>query len=44
MYAIPEITIQKLADEVGISVAATNKQIKQLTQKGYIQRTEKDGT
>jgi len=44
MYAIPDITIQKLSDEVGINVTATNKQIKQLTQKGYIQRTEKDGT
>lgn len=44
MYAIPDITIQKLSDEVGINVAAINKQLKQLTTKGFIQRVEKDGT
>jgi predicted HTH transcriptional regulator len=44
MSAVPDITIQKLSDEVGINVAAVNKQLKQLTTKGYIQRVEKDGT
>lgn len=44
MYAIPDITIQKLSDKVGINVAAVNKQLKQLTTKGYIQRVEKNGT
>lgn len=44
MYTVPDITIQRLSDEVNISIAATNKQIKQLIQKGYIQRTEKDRT
>jgi Fic family protein len=44
MSAAPDITIQKLSDEVGINVAAVNKQLKQLTTKGYVQRVEKDGT
>lgn len=44
MSAVPDITIQKLSDEVGINVAAINKQLKQLTTKGFIQRVEKDGT
>ena len=44
MYAVPDITIQKLSDEVGINVAAINKQLKQLSTKGFIQRVEKDGT
>ena len=44
MYAHPDITIARLSEEVGINVAAINKQIKQLITKGYIQRVEKDGT
>lgn len=44
MSAAPDITIQKLSNEVGINVAAVNKQLKQLITKGYIQRVEKDGT
>ncbi|MDE6012995.1 MAG: winged helix-turn-helix domain-containing protein [Prevotella sp.] len=44
MSAVPDITTQKLSEEVGINVAAVNKQLKQLTTKGYIQRTEKGGT
>ncbi len=44
IYASPEITISELSDEIGISVAAINKQLKQLTVKGYIQRAEKDGS
>lgn len=38
------VSSQKLSEEVGINIAAVNKQLKQLTTKGYIQRTEKDGT
>ena len=36
--------MRQLSAEVGINVAAVNKQLKQLTAKGYIQRVEKDGT
>lgn len=39
IYEHPDITIAGLAGQVGINVAAINKQIKQLTNKGYIQRT-----
>ncbi|MDO4930380.1 MAG: winged helix-turn-helix domain-containing protein, partial [Bacteroidales bacterium] len=41
MYASPDITIASLSEQVGINVAAVNKQIKQLVTKGYIQRSEK---
>lgn len=44
MYATPDITTQRLSDEIGINIAAVNKHIKQLTSKGYIQRTDKDRT
>lgn len=44
MLAMPDVTIQKLSEEVGINTAAVNKHIKQLTQKGFVERTEKDGT
>lgn len=44
MYSTPDITISRLSEEVGISVAAVNKQLKQLTSNGYIQRVEKDST
>ncbi len=44
MCATPDITIRRLSEEVGINTAAVNKHIKQLTSKGYIQRTENDGT
>lgn len=44
MFAFPDITIRELSEEVGISIAAVNKQLKLLTIKGYIQRVEKDGT
>ncbi|MCI7661621.1 MAG: winged helix-turn-helix domain-containing protein [Bacteroidales bacterium] len=43
MYEFPDITIPRLSKEVGISMNAVNKQIKQLTEKGYIQRTERNG-
>lgn len=44
MYTEPSITIPALAEGLGISVAAVNKQLRTLTQKGYITRTEKDGS
>lgn len=40
----PDITIEGLAGEAGISVAAVNKQLRQLLKKGYIQRSESDGS
>lgn len=40
----PSITITSLATELGISVAAVNKQLRTLSKKGYIARTEKDGS
>ena len=43
MHAAPDITAPQLSQEVGINIAAVNKHLKQLTDKGYIQRGEKDG-
>jgi len=40
----PDITIEGLAHKASISVAAVNKQLRQLTKRGYIQRSEKDGS
>ncbi len=40
----PDITIEGLATVAGISVAAVNKQLRQLLNKGYIQRSESDGS
>lgn len=40
----PDITIEGLASSAGISVAAVNKQLRQLLKKGYIQRSEPDGS
>lgn len=40
----PDITIEGLARKASISVAAVNKQLRQLTKRGYIQRSEKDGS
>lgn len=40
----PDITIEGLATAAGISVAAVNKQLRQLLNKGYIQRSESDGS
>ena len=39
MRSIPDITIADLSGKVGINTAAVNKQIRQLTDKGYIQRS-----
>ena len=44
MYANPHATIAQLADVAGISLAAVNKQLRYLTDKGYIARTEKDNS
>ena len=38
MYEHPDITLASLSEQVGVNVAAINKQIRQLTNKGYIQR------
>lgn len=43
MHANPDITIEALAAKAGISVAAVNKQLRNLSEKGYIQRSETDG-
>lgn len=40
----PDITIEGLASKAGISIAAVNKQLRQLLKKGYIQRSESDGS
>lgn len=40
----PDITIERLAQDISISVAAVNKQLRQLTKRGYIQRSTKDGS
>lgn len=39
MSATPDITIAVLAENVGINMAAVSKQIKQLTDKGYVERS-----
>ena len=43
MSTNPGITIVALSQQVGISIAAVNKQIKQLTDKGYIERSTNGG-
>ncbi|MCM1483728.1 MAG: Fic family protein [Muribaculaceae bacterium] len=40
----PDVTIEGLAERASISVAAVNKQLRQLVKHGYIQRSEKDGS
>lgn len=42
MYEQPNSTIPQLAEVAGISLTAVNKQLRLLTEKGYIARTEKD--
>ena len=44
MYSEPNCTIPQLAETAGISLTAVNKQLKLLTDKGYIARTEKDNS
>lgn len=44
MQENPDITIERLAQRASISVAAVNKQLRQLTKRGYIQRSEKDSS
>lgn len=43
MQQYPDITIEGLSKEAGIVEAAVKKQLRQMTNKGYIQRREKDG-
>ena len=43
MSANPDITIAVLSQQVGINIAAVNKQIKRLTDKGYIERSTHGG-
>lgn len=44
MYEQPNSTIPQLAAAAGISLTAVNKQLRLLTEKGYIARTEKDNS
>lgn len=44
MYEQPNSTIPQLAEAAGISLTAVNKQLRLLTDKGYIARTEKDNS
>ena len=44
MYEQPNSTIAQLAEAAGISLTAVNKQLRLLTEKGYITRTEKDNS
>lgn len=43
MQAEPEITIEGLAERAGIAVSAVKKQIRLMTERGYIQRREVSG-
>ena len=44
MYEQPNSTIPQLAEAAGISLTAVNKQLRLLTDKGYIARTDKDNS
>ena len=44
MYEQPNSTIPQLAEAAGISLTAVNKQLRLLTEKGYIARTDKDNS
>lgn len=44
MYEQPNSTIPQLAEAAGISLTAVKKQLRLLTDKGYIARTEKDNS
>ena len=44
MYEQPNSTIPQLAEAAGISLTAVNKQLRLLTEKGYVTRTEKDNS
>ena len=44
MYEQPNSTIPQLGEAAGISLTAVNKQLRLLTDKGYIARTEKDNS
>jgi len=40
MYDNPDATIASMSGNVGVNVAAINKHIKQLVNKGYVQRAQ----
>ena len=44
MYEQPNSTIPQLAEAAGISLTAVNKQLRLLTEKGYVTRIEKDNS
>ena len=44
MYEQPNSTIPQLAEAAGISLTAVNKQLRLLTEKEYVTRTEKDNS
>lgn len=44
MYDYPNCTISQLAEVAGISLTAVNKQLRLLSDKGYIARSEKDNS
>jgi Fic family protein len=39
MVSSPDITLQSLSTQVGVNVASVNKQVKQLVNRGFVQRT-----
>ena len=43
MCEYPDITNQKLSEEIGVNIAAVNRHIKRLVANGYIQRTAYNG-
>lgn len=43
MMEKPDITIVELAKQVSINISAVNKQIKQLQEKGFVERSVKNG-
>lgn len=44
MSTVPNITLESLAKRAGIVLNAVKKQLRLMTDKGYIQRSEKDGS
>lgn len=43
MLSDPGISIESLAEKVGITTTAVKKQLRQMQQRGYLQRRERDG-
>ncbi len=40
----PDITLEGLSEKAGIATSAVKKQLRKMTDKGYIQRSEIDGS